>query len=434
MRLRSRLRLIIGLLVILGIGGGIAASWSKLRGTEAALPTAKVESGDVDLKVFTRGEMRTPNIALLMAPSVGGTLQIVHFAKTGEVVKAGDVVLEFDPSEQEYNLEQAKSQLRMAEEQITKSRDDGLVSAANDKVALLHAGYDVRRAELDVSQNELKSAIDAKKNDLALEDAKRRLAQLQEDVKSRVASNKAQIAVLEAQRVKAQLDIKQAETRIQSMTVRAPISGLMTREGNQDTVSNFFFTGMTLPEYQEGDQTFPGRTVGKILDVSQMEIIAQIPETARADINANQTASITMDAIPERTYTGKVKSIAGMATQGNFRDPTRRFDVTFQINEPDPRLRPGQTAVVIVQSEMLKNVLHIPRQALFVRDAKPVVYVKAGRGFEQHPVTVKHTTESQVVIEGLPAGTEVALVNPEIAGPATGSSSVSAPTAIGGKR
>jgi HlyD family secretion protein len=433
MKARPRWRLIIGLLVIVVVGVGIAASWSKFRGTEASLPTAKVESGDVDLKVFTRGEMRTPNIALLMAPSVGGTLQIVHFAKTGEMVKAGDVVLEFDPSEQEYNLEQAQSQLRMAEEQITKSKDDGAVSAANDQVGLLHARYDVRRAELDVSQNELKSAIDAKKNDLALEDAKRRLAQLEQDVQSRVASNKAQIAVLEAQRTKAQLDIKQAETRIQSMTVKAPISGLMNREGNQDTVSNFFFTGMTLPEYQEGDQTFPGRIVGKILDVSQMEILAQVPETARADINPNQTASITMDAMPEKNYTGKVKTIAGMATQGNGRDPTRRFDVTFQIDQPDPRLRPGQTADVVVQSEMLRNVLHIPRQALFIRDAKPVVYVKAGRGFEQRAVTVKHTTESQVVIEGLLAGTEVALVNPESAGP--GSGSASSPTsAIGGKR
>jgi HlyD family secretion protein len=432
MKLRFRWRLIVGLLVIVFVGVGIAASWSKFRGAETGLPTARVESGDVDLKVFTRGEMRTPNVGMLIAPSVGGTLQIVHFAKTGEFVKAGDVVLEFDPSEQEYNLEQAKSQLRMAEEQMTKSKDDGAVSAANDQVGLLHARYDVRRAELDVSQNELKSAIDAKKNDLALEDAKRRLAQLEQDVQSRVASNKAQLAVLEAQRTKAQLDIKQAETRIQSMTVKAPISGLMNREGNREA-GNFFFPGMTLPEYQEGDQTSPGRIVGKILDVSQMEILAQVPEIARGDINPNQTAVITMDALPDKSYTGKVKTIAGMATQGNFGDPTRRFDVTFQIDQPDPRLRPGQTAEVIIQSEMLRNVLHIPRQALFIRDAKPVVYVKAGRGFEQRAVTVKHTTESQVVIEGLTAGTEVALVNPESTGPRSGSSS-SPTSAIGGKK
>ena len=62
----------------------------------------------------------------------------------------------------------------------------------------------MRRAELDVSQNELKSAIDAKKNDLALEEAKRRLAQLQEDSKSRAASNDANLAVYVAQRAKAQ--------------------------------------------------------------------------------------------------------------------------------------------------------------------------------------------------------------------------------------
>ncbi len=102
--------------------------------------------------------------------------------------------------------------------------------------------------------------------------------------------------------------------------------------------------------------------------------------------------------------------------------PTRRFDVTFGIDGTDARMRPGQTAQIIVQSEQLKNVLYLPRQALYIRDGKPVVFVKSGRGFEPYKVTVKHTTEALVVVEGLNEGTEVALVNPETAGPRSSSS------------
>ena len=243
MKKRTRIRFGIAIFAVIVVGVGIAVSVARLRGPESNLPTTKVVRGNVDPKVYANGELRTPNSALLMAPPVGGTLQIVTLAKTGAMVKPGDIVLEFDPSEQEYNLEQANSQLLMAEQQITKTKDDGAVSSANDQVALLHARYDVRRAELDVSQNELKSAIDAKKNDLALEDAHRRLAQLEQDVQSRTASNQANLAVYVAQRTKAQLDIKQAEDRIASMTIRATISGLFSRKGNQDAAGGFFFTG-----------------------------------------------------------------------------------------------------------------------------------------------------------------------------------------------
>ena len=256
MKMRTQLRIGIAVLVVAGAGFGITYSLAKMKGPDRGIPTARVTRGNVDLKVYVTGELRTPNTSLLMAPPVAGTLQIVKFARTGDEVKAGDIVLEFDPSEQEYNVEQAQSNLDQADQQITKNKADSAISSSKDQVDLLHAQFDVRRAELDVSQNELKSAIDAKKNDLALEEAKRRLAQLQDDSKSRVASNEANLAVFVAQRNKALLDMKLAQDRIASMGVKAPISGLFARRSNTNGVY-FNFPGMTLPEYQEGDQTYP---------------------------------------------------------------------------------------------------------------------------------------------------------------------------------
>src|SRR6202012_4416267 len=88
-------------------------------------------------------------------------------------VKKGDVVIEFDPSEQRYKLEQSRSELMQAEQEITKAKADATVLAAQDKVALLKDQYAVRSAQLDVQKNELLSKIDADKNLLALQQAQR---------------------------------------------------------------------------------------------------------------------------------------------------------------------------------------------------------------------------------------------------------------------
>ncbi len=433
MKSKTRSRIVIAALVIVAIGAGVAVSVAKLRNVEeVSTPTARVMRGDVNLKVYTTGDLRPPRSAVMTAPSVGTTLQVVHLTKTGTIVKTGDVIVQFDPSEQESNLEQAQSQLQQADEQIAKAKADSLVQTAVDQVALLHAKYAVRQAELDCSLNEIDSAIDAKKNDLALDEAKRKLAQLQQDVTSRAASNKALLDVAQEQRNKALLDIKQAQQRIESMTLKSPMDGIVTIKDNTDAAGGFFFGGMSLPEYQEGDLVSSGRSIAQVLDTSQMEIVAHVPETARADLNAGQTAQVNVDALPGTSFTGKIKTVAGQATSDMFSDdPTQRFDVTFALDHTDPRLRPGLTSQIIVLGDELKNVLYLPRQSMFIRDGKPVVYVRVGRSFEPRAVNVKRMTESQIVVDGLPEGTEVSLINPERITNAHGASAAGA-TSKGG--
>jgi HlyD family secretion protein len=416
---RTKIGLLAGALLLTALGAAVSVSVAKLRGAEHDLPTTRVRRGDVDLKVYIYGELRALHSAMLVAPSVGGTLQIVRLAKTGSWVKKNDIVLEFDPMEQEYNLEQAQSALAQADEQLVKVRQDGAVQAAADQVALLHARYDVRRAELDCSLNELASAIDAKKNDLALEEAHRKLDQLEQDERSRAASHQAQLALYQEQRNKALLDIQQAREHIQSMTIRAPMDGLVTVRENRDALNGWWMPGVTFADYQQGDAVLPGRPIAQIVDVTQMEIFSGVPETARADINPGDAAEVSVDALPGKTFTAKVKTIAGLADSGwGGDDPTRRFDATLEISQSDANLRPGLTAQIIVLGQPLKSVLYLPRQAVFMRAGKPVVYLRAGRSFEPHVVNIKHLTESKAVIEGLPEGQEVALVNPEAgAGP-----------------
>jgi len=148
------------------------------------IPTTHVQRGKVQVTVYTVGDLRASRSAQLAVPPMGGQQQIVQMADTGDAVKSGDIVVEFDASDQEFNLEQARFDLELAEQDIVKADAQAAVQQAEDEVGLLHARYDVRRAELDVQSNELVSAIKAEQNVLALDEAKQRLAQAEADVKS----------------------------------------------------------------------------------------------------------------------------------------------------------------------------------------------------------------------------------------------------------
>jgi HlyD family secretion protein len=421
--------LAVTLLAIVGIRG--AAGWTSMDAptnlasvqadspavirTNREIPTARVTRGEVEVTVHTTGDLRPARTAMLVAPPVSGTLQIVYLANTGAMVEEGEVVVEFDPTEQEYNLEQARFDLLAAEQEITKMRADAAVQAAQDQVALLRARFDVRRAELEVTRNELLSAIDGKKNELNLEEARRRLEQLEQDIASRAASDRAALAVVEERRNKARLSMMQAQQNIDNMKVKSPLRGLVSLKENTDASGGVFFTGMVLPEYRAGDLVWPGRTLAEVLEVEKMEIQAQVAEADRSNLNPGQPVEVKVNAVPEKKLAGRVKSVSSIASRRGFfgGDAQRRFDATFELTELHPELRPGLSTEITILGERLKNALHLPRQALFEKDGKQVVYVRSGKGFEVREVKVKHRTEALVVVEGLEENTEVALVNPE---------------------
>jgi multidrug resistance efflux pump len=386
-------------------------------------PTATVQRGQVDLSVSASGELRTPHVAMVIAPPVMGTLQIIKLAKTGTAVKAGDEILELNTSEQQYNLEQSQSRFAEAEQQIIKAKADAAVQAAQDKVVLMQARFDVRRAELEVGKNELVGEIDGEKNNLALKEAQRQLAQLEQDVASRQSSNNAGVTVLEQQREQARMQMQQAQRNIESMVVRSPIDGVVAVAENMDE-SGVFYRGMTLPEFREGDQLRSGEMIARVMDLGSLELAASVSDTERINVAEGAVAEVEVDAAPGRVYRAKVKSVAGMAARSMFGlNAGAKFEVVLEITNPDARLRPGASAQVKISKASAADVLYLPRECVFQKDGRPVVYVRDGNGFRAQEPRILNQSESRVVVEGLPRGTEIALLDPTIvprqAGPGT---------------
>jgi multidrug resistance efflux pump len=373
---------------------------------------------------------------MLSAPPIGGgVLQITHLLRTGTVVKKGQIVLEFDPSEQQYKLEQSRSELLQAEQEITKGKADAAVQAAQDKVALLKARFDVRRAELDVGKNEMLSSIDAEKNNLALEQAKRTLAQLDQDIKSHTASGQATIALALEKNNKAQLAMRQARENIEKMRVRSPMDGVLAIEKNVDSTGGMFWGGISLPDYREGDQTQPGNNIASVIDPSDMEAEAKINERERGNVQLGQAVDIRLDAMPGQIFHGTVKSLAGMAVKNFWEDQAGgNFQVTIQVPPSDSRVRAGLTAQIVILGDKKKDVVYVPRQALFLRDGQRVAYVKNGSSFEAQEVKIKAEDEGRAVIEGLQPGVEVALLDPNAPKPSSESTSTPIGPSVGGSR
>lgn len=434
MQMKRRHVIIGGVLAAILVGGVAVvatARRSSVPASDGEIPVGLVKRGDMELKVLVTGELRATHTMMLTAPPVGGgALQITRLSHTGVPVKKGDIVIEFDPSEQRYKLDQNRSELLQADQEITKAKADAAVLAAQDKVALLKDRFDVRRAELDVQKNELVSAIDGKKNQLALEQAQRVLAELEQDMQSHTASGQATIYLAQEKRNKAKLAMDQAQQNIDKMHVPAAIDGLVFIEKNRGA-TEFFFEGMTLPDYREGDQVEPGSSIAEVIDSHEVEIVCKINERDRNNIKAGQPAEVEFDALPGEVFNGTVKTVGGMSTRQFWELTTGgQFDVTIQLPNSDARLRPGLTAQVVIRGEEKKNALYVPRQALFLKEGKRVVYVKGGNGFEPHEVKIQSESESRAAIEGLNAGNEVALVDPTA--PRKTSSSSAPAAGIGG--
>jgi HlyD family secretion protein len=408
---------LIALVVALALGAAAALyGLPDLTPRSTRIPTTRPQRGDVPVEVHALGDLRALRSTGLTAPPVGGTLQLVRLLPAGTFVKQGDLVMAFDLEEQQYNLAQARSELLEAEQEIVKLAADARVQTADDAVALLKARYALRRAELQVAGNEFVGTIEARKNELSVDEARRVLAQLEDDARTHAESTAAGRAVLEERRRKAQIASQLAERHIESMTVRAPMDGLVVIKENRNATGGFFTTGMTLPDFREGDTVQPGTTVAEVVDVRELEIRARVPETDRPSVGDGAPASVNIEAVPGSVLAGSTKGVGGLASR-NFWDTAtaRQFDAAFALDRPVETLRPGMTARIVVRGESLKDVTHLPRQVLFEKSGKPVVYVREGSGFKPVEVQVQRVTESRVVLAGLPPDADVALADPDAA-------------------
>lgn len=364
---------------IVAVGGYfIWKGMSSLGSKTVHTPTTRVRKGDVVVRSYARGELRAVRSATLSAPNLFGTVQVTRLAPLGAFAREKDLIVEFDDSEVLARLETRQLELEQVDEQIKKAQADLAIRNNQDQVDLLRARYSVRRAELEVKRNELLSPIDQRKNILNLEEARRRLVQLESDIKSKQEQAQAELAVLRERRNRNLLDINRERMRLAQVKMLSPISGLVAIKQNRSGFSGMF--GTAVPDIREGDQLQPGIPVADVLDLSELEVLARVGELDRANLTEGQDVLIRLDAIPGQVFHGKIKSMSGTASANIFSsDPGKKFDVIFSIDMKQLLTslgaKPEQVARILATAEENR------KKPIVTASANPMMAMMGGGGF-----------------------------------------------------
>ncbi len=376
------------------------------------VPIADVKRGEFVDYVQIRGEIKALRSVQLTAPSIAGDLQIVKLVPTGTMVKAGDVVVQFDMSTLKNTLEQKQSELKSAEADIEHSRAENRLSQEQQATDVLQGRYDVDRAKLDTSQQEILSEIDGAKTRLKLTDAEQKFKELQQKDTSTKASGDAEIESKKLKRDKALFDVRVTERQIASLTLRAPADGMVTIMPNFRARN--WMTGGSTPDFKEGDRAWGGAVVAELPDLSVVRASARVDEGDRGRLNPAQTATVRIDAIADKEFQATVAEISPLAKIDYSSWPfTKNFDIALQIVDADTRIRPGMSASGRIAVEKIANGILVPPEAIFEKNGGSVAYVLHGSQFEERPVQVARRSKAELLIgSGLQAGEKVALKDP----------------------
>lgn len=402
-----------GRVMALGVVALAVVSYGAVRLVRSAppLPTAVVERGRFVDYVEVRGEVRAMRSVTLAAPFGAGEVNIIRLVRSGTAVKQGDVVVEFDSTSLRRQLEERRSELRQAEAEIERAEAQARMTEEQNRTALLRAQYDVQRARLEASKQEILSAIEGEKTRLSLEDAEQRLRETEEKLAADRVAAQAEIATRRQKIEKERFEVRRIEQTLASLTVRAPVDGVVT------VLPNFRSRGMgggSPPEFRTGDRAWAGAAVADLPDITTLRFTGRVEEADRGRLRNGQTATVRVDALPDRELAGRVADLSPLAKLDySSWPPVKNFDVQVELETPDPRLRPGMTANARVAVEILEDVLMVPADAIFERQGRPVVYVLRGTGFDPRPVEILRRGNGRAVISrGVNAGERIALIDP----------------------
>ena len=381
------------------------------RGSAPDLPTVDVTRGDFTDMLEIRGEIRPVRSVVLASPMQAGELQIIKLAKSGTMVKPGDVVVQFDGTTLQRTIQEKQSELRQADAEIEQQRAQSRITEEQNATALMKAQYDLQRAKLDVQKGDTIPRIQLEQAKLAVLDAEQRLKELDAKIKADKTAAEANIAARLRKREKAIADVERAQRGLQNLELKAPSAGMVNvlpnpRSGNM-------FGGEQ--EFREGDRAWPGASVVELPDLTSVYLEARLDESDRGRLNTGQEASVRIEAVPGQDFKAKIDGISLLA-RVDFSSgwpPPKNFDLRLALLEMDPRIRPGMTAIARIATERISNQVLVPSEAVFQKDGSPMVYELDGSQFVERKIQISRRGKEQAAVtSGIQPGAKIAARRP----------------------
>ena len=398
---------VVFLAVLLAIGGASAGVY-RFRKAQAivSFPVAPARKGDFLVIIRARGELKASRSVQVYAPIVP-QLRIAWLAPSGAVIHQGEVMIKFDSSASEQQLQQKVAALQQAQASLDQAVAQSRITADQDKSDLADARFNVEKAKLEVSKQEIVGEIQAAESriDLGLCEQKLKVAQATADLHA--ASDRSRIGSLTRVRDYNQNDVDITKTRIAQMVIKAPITGFLNFS------INYSQGWMNRKPFKVGDSIFAGMALAEIPDLETLQMEGKIEEIDRGRISVGQSVQIHVDSLPELPMSATIGQISPLAEAGYEYPPTRSFKAWAPIPHPDPRLRTGMNGGMDIVVHRIPNAIGIPAKALFTRNGKPVVYLADGGRYRPVEVQLLARNPDEVAVSGISSGAMVTLVDVE---------------------
>jgi multidrug efflux pump subunit AcrA (membrane-fusion protein) len=335
-------------------------------------------------------------------------LILIQVAKSGGMVKKGDVVAQIDAQAMMDHIDDTDTRVQQAEADVKKRKGEQTLAweALQQNLRVTQAELD--KSKLDSGASEVRTVIDVELLKLSVEEQQATLKQQQADLPIQKLAHAAEIRILELTRERQQRHYQRDLHDLQKCTIKAPISGLVVMQS--------IWRGTEMGQVQQGDQISPGQPFMQIVDTSGMQVQSTASQVESDEMRLGQPALVTFDAFPDLKLRAKVSAIGAIAIAGrNVNYFLRTVPVYLKILDHDNRVIPDLSTAANVTVNQSESSLLIPREAVEWRDGKWFVRVKTGDRFVPREVRLGVSDNLNVaVLEGVREGEEVAIDRPAV--------------------
>ena len=375
--------------------------------------TAEVPAETVQRNSFRRtlqasGFLEARDATPLVVPITLEQMATLAWLKEdGHFVEEGEVVIRFDPTPLEKDLDDGLAERRSQESRIVSTRVMGRKERRNlDRdadMADLELGY---AQEFQTSDAEIYSKVERIESEIDAELAGRKKSYAETTRGVRDALNRVEVELLEIGKDRAQSKIDRAEKSLRDMTVTAPHDGIFVLKNQWGGKASV------------GEQVWRGQQVGEIPALEAMEAEVWVLEADAGGLEEGAAASVRIEADPGRPLTARVKVVSKLPSRRWRRNPAQFFKLTLEFvdleKEDATRLKPGTRVLATLTLDAREDVMTVPRTAVFMRDGVATVRRWGNGSWESVAVTTGPANLGRVVIEsGLEEGDRIALGDPD---------------------
>jgi HlyD family secretion protein len=373
---KRKWKILIIVLAVIVLGAGIYASTVYSKRGIVTVQTGRVTRQDLTSLVTASGEIKPRNYINIGANAQGQIVELL--VKEGDRVAKGQLLARIENVQPQAEVTAQKAALNSAE--ADSSASEAGLKAADDNLVTLQAAIDRAKADLDRSEVEFRRAEDLFKDQLIAKqdyDTKKAAVDVQ---RATVREAQARLVQAKAQREQQAAQLSATQKRIAQVNAGLTRVSDVLRKHNAYAPLDGVVTNLPV---RVGETVVPGiqnssaSTIMTIADMSLITAEVKVDETDIVNVKLDQTADITIDAIPGKTFKGHVieigntailRSTGVAASQSAISSQEAKdFKVVIALDNPPDTIRPGLSCTSKVTTATRQKALTIPIQALTVR-------------------------------------------------------------------